>query len=251
MNRVNMQNRRRGWLRGLSGGPGRRARHGLRPDVLALEDRRLLASLAVTNTNASGTGSLAAAIAAADGNNQANTITFQGAIWNTPQTITLGGSAILSDSSGAQTITGPAARVTISGGGHSGVFQVDPGVSATLSGLTITGGFAAKGGGLYNFGTATLTNCIISGNSAAVGGGVQTFGTATFTNCSITGNSATSGGGGVEDDGKATLTNCTLSENSAKVGGGVHTGGMATATLTNGRDPKMRSRGSTPRAFLA
>ena len=93
MNHVIMQNRRRGWLRGLAGGPDRRTRHGLRPVVLALEDRRLLASLAVTNTNASGSGSLAAAIATANGNDQANSIAFQGSIWNTPQTITLGGSA--------------------------------------------------------------------------------------------------------------------------------------------------------------
>ena len=52
MNHVIMQNRRWGWLRGLPGGPDRRTRHGLRPVVLALEDRRLLASFAVTNTNA-------------------------------------------------------------------------------------------------------------------------------------------------------------------------------------------------------
>jgi len=66
--------------------------------VLPLEDRRLLASFAVTNTNASGSGSLAAAIASAAGNNQANTITFHGSIWNTPQTVTLGGTFLyLSD----------------------------------------------------------------------------------------------------------------------------------------------------------
>ena len=132
MNHVIMQNRRRGWLRGLAGGPDRRTRHGLRPVVLALEDRRLLASLAVTNTNASGSGSLAAAIATANGNDQANSIAFQGSIWNTPQTITLGGSASIWATRRAQTITGPAAGVTISGGDHSGVFQVNDGVTATL-----------------------------------------------------------------------------------------------------------------------
>ena len=56
------------------------------------------------------------------------------------------------------------------------MFQVDAGVTASISGLTITGGTTAgNGGGLYNDGgTATLTNCTVSGNSAtgtAAGGG--------------------------------------------------------------------------------
>ena len=46
----------------------------------------------------------------------------------------------LSQTSGLETITGPQAAVTISGGGKSGVFQVDRGVTASISGLTITGG---------------------------------------------------------------------------------------------------------------
>ena len=88
-------------------------------------------------------------------------------MFNTPQTIVLGGSQLeLSDTAGTVTITGPAAGVTISGGGTSRVFQVDPGVTASLSGLTISGGSAEGiGGGLVNYGTATLTDCTISGNS--------------------------------------------------------------------------------------
>ena len=47
------------------------------------------------------------------------------------------------------------------------MFQVDTGVTASISGVTITGGNAGyDGGGLYNYGTTTLTNCTISGNSA-------------------------------------------------------------------------------------
>ena len=235
MNHVIMQNRRRGWLRGLPVGPGRRARHGLRPDVLVLEDRRLLASLAVTNTNPSGSGSLAAAIAGADGNNQANTITFQGSIWDTPQTITLSGSALdLSDTGGTQTINGPAVGVTISGGGKSGVFQVNQSVTAALSNLTITDGNSTFGGGVLNEGMATLTNCTISGNSASIGGGgLYNFGTAILKNCTISGNTASLEGGGVYNDGNATLTNCTISNNSAYGGGGVNSNWDGTATLNN------------------
>ena len=53
------------------------------------------------------------------------------------------------------------------------MFQVDGGVTASISGLTITGGNATgNGGGLYNHGgTLTLTDCTVSGNSANDGGG--------------------------------------------------------------------------------
>ena len=62
-------------------------------------------------------------------------------MFNTPQTITLTGSQLeLSDTTGTETITGPAAGVTVSGGGLSRVFQVDGLVTASISGLTITGG---------------------------------------------------------------------------------------------------------------
>ena len=91
-------------------------------------------------------------------------------MFKTPQTITLTGTQLeLSDTTGTETITGPKAGVTVSGGGLSRVFQVDAGVTASISGLTITGGkTAGNGGGLYNDGgTATLTNCTVSGNSAS------------------------------------------------------------------------------------
>ena len=79
------------------------------------------------------------------------TITFDPTVFATPQTITLtGGQLELSNTTGTETITGPAAGVTVSGGGASRVFQVDAGVTASISGLTITGGNADNGGGLDN-----------------------------------------------------------------------------------------------------
>ena len=53
------------------------------------------------------------------------------------------------------------------------MFQVDAGVTASISGLTITGGMTTdNGGGLANNGgNVTLTNCTISSNSAAGNGG--------------------------------------------------------------------------------
>ena len=84
--------------------------------------------------------------------------------------------------------------MTVSGGGLSRVFQVDAGVTASISGLTITGGTTTgNGGGLYNDGgTATLTDCTVSGNSASDDGGglYNRLGTTTLTDCTVSGNSA-------------------------------------------------------------
>ncbi len=208
--------------------------------LLALEERRLLATLTVTNTDASGTGSLAAMIGEADTNFQANTIVFNSAAFSAHQMITLGGTELkLIDASGPQTIIGPAAGVTISGGGNSPLLEVGGGVTATLSDLTLTGGSTtANGGGLFNEGTANLTDCTISGNTAYDAGGLYNSGTANLTDCSIidnlahngaagvisngtlnfigctvSGNFAYNGGGGVEDDGTVNLTGCTISNN--------------------------------------
>ncbi len=139
------------WGRSGTGvGAGSRARRQnrrrLMPELLVLEGRQLLASLMVMNTNSSGPNSLAQAIADANTNNQSNTINFVGPTFSTLQTITLGGSGLeLKDTAGSQTIQAPAAGVIISGGGKSGVFQVDSGVTATLSGLTITDGYTRTG----------------------------------------------------------------------------------------------------------
>ncbi len=143
-------------------------------------------------------------------------------------------------------ITAPAASVTISGGGKSRVIAINSGVTASISGLTITGGStAASGGGIYDKGTVTLTNCTVAGNSAgSVGGGIENLGTATLTNCTVAGNSASSEGGGIYSKGTATLTNCTVAGNSAQTAGGILNFGtmnigntiVATNTATNGPD---------------
>ncbi len=165
-------------------------------------------------------------------------------MFKTPQTITLAGTQLeLSDTTGTETITGPKPGVTVSGGGHSRVFQVDGGVTATISGLTITGGYtASNGAGLYNDGgTATLTNCSVSGNTTAAssptgyGGGLfNKNGTVTLTTCTVSQNYAYYGGGLDNQNGTATLKNCTVSGNSAGTGGGVYNGGSTgTVTLNN------------------
>jgi hypothetical protein len=199
----------------------RRKRNRLKPELVALEDRRLLSTFTVTNTADDGsTGTLRWAITQANSTPGANTINFDATVFGTPQAITLSGSQLeLSNTSGTQTITGPAAGVTVSGGGKSRVFQIDGGVpggvTASISGLTITDGSASNpgGGGLYiqATGTLTLNGCIVSGNSTTgVGGGVFNYGSANLTNCTVIGNS----NDGLRNAGTMTLTNCTVSGNS-------------------------------------
>ena len=68
-----------------------------RPNLESLEDRRLLTAFTVSNTNSSGPGSLAKAIASANANNQANTITFSSTAFVSHELITLGGSVSRAD----------------------------------------------------------------------------------------------------------------------------------------------------------
>ncbi len=160
------------------------------------------------------------------------TITFDPTVFATHQTIAqTAGPLELGDTGELETITAPAAGLTISGGGQSRVFQVDSGVTASLSGLTITGGSTLlNGAGLANFGTVALTDCTVSGNSAgSSGGGLYNYGTATLTGCTVSGNSALVGGG-LWNNGTATLTDCTIGGNSANEGGGVYAYGRLTLT---------------------
>ena len=69
---------------------------------------------------------------------------------------------------------GPPAPAT--GWSHSRVFLVDSDVTASISGLTITGGDdGGDGGGVLNDGMLTLTNCTLKANSAYNGGGLANY----------------------------------------------------------------------------
>ena len=122
------------------------------------------------------------------------------------------------------TIQGPGAiLLTVNGGGKGRVFDVEGG-SAALTDLTVSGGKADFGGGLYNDGgTLSLTDCTVSGNSATYGGGVANVnsGTTTLADSTVSSNSATTSGGGlVSNGGKLALSNTTVSRNTAVYGGG-------------------------------
>jgi hypothetical protein len=83
----------------------------------------------------------------------------------------------------------------MSGGGKGGVFDVRDG-SLALSGVTITGGRADRGGALRNdHGRLWLTRVLVRGNSArASAAGPYKSGMATLTYVIVGGNRARAGG---------------------------------------------------------
>ena len=193
----------------------------------------------VTDTSASAidTGSLSYAIAQANAN--ANThgsvIEFDPTVFATQQTIGLASTLQLGETAGPEVIVGPSAGVVISGdnsGSSVGVFNVTKAsTNATLIGLTISGGSATFGGGLYNSGTATLYDVTVSGNKATQDGGgifTKSGGTTTLTRAVVTGNTAGLSGGGMFNKGNTTLNGYSVvSYNSAPNGYG-YGGGIGT-----------------------
>ncbi len=91
-----------------------------------------------------------------------------------------------------------------------------------VDGLTIRGGLAERGGGVYSKNASlTLAHCTITGNRAEIpqsqsgtGGGIHCVdGSLTITDSTITGNSAEAVGGIYLERSPLTMTNCTSSSN--------------------------------------
>ena len=154
-------------------------------------------------------------------------------------------------------IVGAGARTTrIAGTGTERVLDVvNVNVSASISGTTISGGFASgQGGGIENGGILTLVDSNVTGNLAALGGGVYTTGQATLERVTLDANRAVSvrtfgvGGGLYAAPGSTVaVTNSTISGNTAEgagsEGGGIYFGGSSlslasttvAANLTDGK----------------
>jgi hypothetical protein len=164
-----------------------------------------------------------------------NTIVFDtSGLFSSPQTITLTlGPLVLSNRQTPIGIEGPgAALLSIAGGDPSPVFQVNSGVTASLTGLTVSGGRAASGGGIGNAGILTIASVTVAGNSASESGaGIDNTGTMTIVDSTISGNSTAGNGGGIANESGATLTltNVTISGNQAANGGGIFSAGILTA----------------------
>ena len=96
----------------------------------------------------------------------------------------------------------------------------------TLEGLTIIGGYALSGGGIFAEGTAVIKNCIIRRNRAVInetaniqiypngmGGGIYLKEDAKLISCRITRNHSQREGGGILTDGNNEILNCTIDNN--------------------------------------
>ena len=138
------------------------------PRVDLMEDRTLLSTLTVINTNDSGAGSLRAAITAAA---SGDTINFAHSLIGLTIRLTSGELTIAK----SLNIDGlGTSQLTVSGGSTSRVFDIASGADVTLSGLTIANGVAVQGGGIDNFGTLTVDRCTLLNNKAVGGGGNST-----------------------------------------------------------------------------
>jgi len=153
-------------------------------------------------------------------------------------TLTLGTELLINKS---LTILGPGAdTLTIRSNNASRIFQITGGVTVTVSGVTITAGKAAFGGGIYNEGNLTLNDSAIRDNSAengsdgltgadgaagSPGGGIG--GDGGNGDPGLPGDPGLTGGegGGIYNSGTLTLNNSTVSGNRAGDGGTGGSGG--------------------------
>ena len=232
-----------------------------------LEARALLATFSVSSLADAGPGTLRDAIAQANADPAADVITFARGVTGT---ITLG--SALPDLSTDVDIEGPgASSLTVTRSSADGtpgfrVFTVDSGVTATIAGLTVSGGGGvAAGGGLRNAGTLTLSRAVVQGNTLGLdgtaagqiveGGGVYNEGTLTIAKSTIAQNQAVAtvvmtkpgnvgAGGGLYNAaaGTATITQSTISGNRSATGGGIDNAG--TLLLINSTISSNTARGN-------
>lgn len=164
-----------------------------------------------------------AAATAASGND--DLIRFS-ALFDTPQTITLGGDRLFIDES--MTIQGPGADLlSISGNGVSGVFGTQSGL-ITLSGLTVRDGYSSDGGGISTSATQLyLRNVAVTGNRAVFhGGGAHMIGGRyQFTGCTFSDNESGNRGSALrlfsESPAELKLINTTVSGNRSNASGAI------------------------------
>lgn len=189
------------------------------------------ATITVTNTNDDSLCSLVSCSlrGAIQSSAPGDSIAFA-PLFNSPQTITLTlGQLIIPRS---LTIDGPGANLLrIESNGSSRVMFINPAISFTLRGVTISNGSDGVGGGIYEQGsTVTIDSCHITSNNALFGGGgIAGSGNLTILRTAITNNTVATGdqsGGGLDAYGPLTMIASTVSGNTVQSGqfsaGGVY-----------------------------
>jgi Domain of unknown function (DUF4347) len=198
--------------------------------------QHLLATFNVTNTNDSGVGSLRQAVIEANAAMGADTISFTGTLADqTPDTIVLTtGQLTITD---ALVIAGPGAGLlTINANNASRVFQIIPGVDATIANVTIANGSASDvGGGIVNSGSLAVINTTFNNNiSAQVGGAIANFGGMLINGGTFNNNRASIHGGAIYNANGLEARNSNFNTNQAGVnGGGIYNNVNASLTVDN------------------
>ena len=199
--------------------------------------------IVVTNTNDGGPGSLRDALAVANDGDMIDSTGVSGTILLTSGELQITHNV---------TIDGPSAgNLAVNGNGIFRVFE-NFASNVTISGFTITNGFAADnngGGGILNHAGLTLNDSSVghsrtpSGRNQRGGGIFNSAGaTLTLTGSTVSGNGAGCEGGGIySSNAQLTVTNSTISGNGvgslptqcAGSGGGILYSGEGTMTVTN------------------
>ena len=132
------------------------------------------------------------------------------------------------------TVLGVGSNITINGAGTgstvvsgNGVTQVfvfnQGGITVSMNDLTITGGVASAGAGVFvtTGSTLNMSRTLVTGNSASLGikqgGGLYTNGTLNLTDSTVSNNAAANGGGGIRIlfSGTGNIVNSAIVGNSA------------------------------------
>jgi len=171
----------------------------------------------VTSTADNGAGTLREALAnVCTAPNNVITFNIAGA---GPHTITLtSGELVVGKNVTIRNNSGES--ITVSGNNLSRVFNINSGKTATIIGLTMSGGAATGGAAIINDGALTIVNSTLSGNAAtADGGAISTTATGTnltLINTTISGNTAAGSGGGlIALGGTVSIINTTITNNKA------------------------------------
>lgn len=141
------------------------------------------------------------------------------------------------------TIKGPgAAALLVSGADTFTVFQVDPGITAVISGITIEHGYASSatgGGGVLNQGALALVHTVVSdnlfGDDGSNGEGIYNNGILILVTSTVSDNFSSNRGAGIYNTGTLELISSTLSDNGCGLpgasGGGIYNSGTGTLTV--------------------
>ena len=121
----------------------------------------------------------------------------------------------------------------INGSGTNWIFHINPGVTVTITNLTLTNGKSNNGSEIYNQGTLKADTCKFSNNNAATGSATYNEGSMAVISCTFTNNNG-SWGGAIYNNGRMSVSRTLFSNNKPGSDGGAiyNVGAMAINACT-------------------